>query len=117
MAGNTVLKSRFHDLLKYYLCEYFIPILLFQVKAKDRLFVMKVDPPLLVADDVRIEFNAKPYKVPIPVPDKDKFHFWFNTFFYDKVLCPFSKYNLGDFIMRVHVHSASDIRVSSYKGH
>ena len=74
------------------LCEYsFIPIL-FQVKAKDRLFVMKVDPPLLVADDVRIEFNAKPYKVPIPVPDKDKFHFWFNTFFYDKVLSPFSQH-------------------------
>ena len=87
------------------LCEYsFIPIL-FQVKAKDRLFVVKVDPPLLVADDVRIEFNAKPYKVPIPVPDKDKFHFWFNTFFYDKVLSPLSQHSKTiplDIIMRVY---------------
>jgi len=54
----------------------------YPVKAKDRLVKLEwKGHPLLVADDVRIEFNAKPYKVG---PSKKEFHFWLNTFFFDK---------------------------------
>ena len=61
------------------------------VKSKGRLVRLEVNPPLLISDDVKIEFSYRPYKVAVALPKKE-FHFWLNTFFFDK---DFSDSNLA----------------------
>jgi len=56
------------------------------IRRGDRQSCLEVDPPLLLREDVKIEFHVKP-RVDIIKPkfmqSKKEFHFWLNTFFVD----------------------------------
>jgi len=61
----------------------------FVVKRVDRQVRLEVNPPLLISDDVKIEFYTKPKLDFVGLNSKmfrkpnKEFHFWLNTFFVD----------------------------------
>jgi hypothetical protein len=87
------------------------------MKRVDRQVRLEVDPPLLISDDVKIEFMTKPRLDFVGLNSKmwrkssKEFHFWLNTFFVD------AEMNGGlahDILMKDH-QSSSSVSSSLYK--
>eukprot|EP00094_Tigriopus_californicus_P006390 TCALIF_06154-PA protein Name:"Similar to Pten Phosphatidylinositol 3,4,5-trisphosphate 3-phosphatase and dual-specificity protein phosphatase PTEN (Mus musculus)" AED:0.26 eAED:0.29 QI:0/0/0/0.5/1/1/2/0/660 len=56
------------------------------LKRGDRNMLLNVDPPILICEDIKIEFSIKPKLDKVGIKPKflasyKEFHFWFNTFF------------------------------------